>query len=429
MKLVRHYLTSLASALVALSVSSAAVAANPVKLIFRQFDSIAEVGGLVAAVDKWNAANPDIQVELRTMSRDTLAQLSREIPAGAGPDIQHLAFVWTRDLGRSGLLLPLNDLIDASQPGDGIDDFLALDLATLDGTVYGLPWSADTFSLAYRPDILEEAGITTFPSSWDDLAVAAKSLTRDTDGNGRVDQYGFCFPAGSAPEAAMWYLVNYYIWSNGATFAQETSPGNWEIQASADDIAKAMTYFNGFFDEGSAPENLLTVNSWGDPEIVGGLGRGDCAITFFPPQTFRAAQAQSDVPLSTAAIPEGTDKRISHLGGRALGINPNTKHPKEAWEFVKYLASPDTFATYKQYPSQKSVLSKLDIPPAEKGFVEMLPLAITFERYISSPMRVSSMQEAVNRQFGAVYSHQRTAEEAAEALLSDLNKLLVQGAN
>ncbi|MGO7638822.1 extracellular solute-binding protein, partial [Rhizobium leguminosarum] len=60
---------------------------------------------------------------------------------------------------------------------------------------------------------------------------------------------------------------------------------------------------------------------------------------------FRAAQKQSDKPLLTAPIPKGTDKRISHLGGRALGINPNTKHHKEAWEFVKYLVGPETFKT------------------------------------------------------------------------------------
>lgn len=87
------------------------------------------------------------------------------------------------------------------------------------------------------------------------------------------------------------------------------------------------------------------VNSWGDPELVGGLGRGDCAITFFPPQTFRVAQGQSEQPLLTAPIPKGSVKRISHLGGRALGINANTKHPKEAWEFVRYLVGPETFKT------------------------------------------------------------------------------------
>lgn len=405
-----------------LGLVSVSNAQETVQLTFRQFDPPTETAGLVAAVDAWNASHPDIQVKLETMAGgDTLAQLAREVPAGAGPDIQHLAFVWTRDLARSQLLLDLGPQIAAAPPGAGIDDFLAIELATLDGKVFGVPWTADTFAMAYRPDLLEAAGITSFPNNWDELATTAKALTNDTD------QFGFCFPAGSAPDGGMWFLVNYYLWSDGSTLVEEVTPGQWEIAVTTEDLKAAMDYFNGYFSEGTTPESLITVNTWGDPELVGGLGRGDCAITFFPPQTFRAAQGQSEMPLLTAPIPEGSAKRISHLGGRALGINPNTKHPNEAWEFVRYLVGPESFKTYNQYPAQKSLLSALDFPAAEQGYVEMLPLAQTFERYISSPMPVSSMWALVNREFGAVFSGQRSSEEAAAVLLKDLEELLVRG--
>jgi multiple sugar transport system substrate-binding protein len=403
--------------------SGATYAQEKVELVFRQFDPPTETAGLVAAIDAWNASHPDIQVKMETMSgADTLAQLAREVPAGAGPDIQHLAFVWTRDLARSGLLMDLDDDIKSDPPGKGIDDFLATDLATLDGKLYGVPWSADTFAMAYRPDLLEAAGLT-FPDTWDDLAAAAKKLAND-DG-----QYGFCFPAGSAPDSGMWILANYYLWSNGSTLLDETSPGQWKVAVTEDDLAKAMDYFNSYFTDGMAPESLITVNSWGDPELVGGLGRGDCVITFFPPQTFRAAEGQSEVPLMTAQIPQGSVKRISHLGGRALGINPNTKHPKEAWEFVRYLLGPETFKTYNQYPAQKSLLESLDFPASEEGYVKMLPLAQTFERYISSPIPVSTMTALINQEFGAVFSGQRTSEEASQNVIKQLNDLLARGKN
>ncbi len=418
MKLNRKwYGLALASTVITtLVLSSAAGAQEAVQLTFRQFDPPTEIDGLIAAVDAWNASHPNIQVKLETLGGgDTLAQLAREVPAGAGPDGQQMAFVWTRDLARANLVLDLGPLIAESAPGAGVDDFLATELATLDGKLFGLPWSADTFSMAYRPDLLEAAGITSFPDSWDDLTAASRALTDASKG-----QYGFCFPAGSAPDGGMWILANYYLWSNGKTLLEETSPGEWKVAATAADIAAAMTYFNGYFADGLAPESLITINAWGDPELVGGLGRGDCAITFFPPQTFRAAQSQSELPLLTAPIPRGSDKRISHLGGRALGINANTKHPKEAWEFVQYLVGPETFKTYNQYPAQKSLLSTLAFPDAEAGYVAMLPLAQTFERYISSPIKVSTMTALVNREFGAVYSGQRSAEEAAAAVIKEL---------
>lgn len=413
-------LTATCTSWVALG-AGATWAQDRIELTFRQFDPPTEIAGLEAAVDAWNAANPDIQVKLETMSgADTLAQLAREVPAGTGPDVQHLAFVWTRDLARSGLLLELDPLIGAEAPGAGIEDFLALDLAELDGTVYGIPWSADTFAMAHRPDLLEAAGVTTFPDDWEALAAAAETLSGD-------GQFGFCFPAGSAPDSGMWILANYHLWSNGGTLIDQSADGAWEVVATADDVAATMRYFDSFFRNGSTPESLITVNSWGDPELVGGLGRGDCAITFFPPQTFRAAQGQSEAPLMTAMIPAGSEKRISHLGGRALGINPNTEHREAAWSFVRYLVSPETFATYNQYPAQKSVLGELEFPAEEQGYVEMLPLAQTFERYISSPAPVSSMSALINREFGAVFSGQRTPEEAGEIVVQELNEILERG--
>ncbi len=407
----------------AMVMSSSAGAQEKVELVFRQFDPPSEIQGLVAAVDSWNKEHPDVQVKLQTMSGgDTLAQLAREVPAGAGPDVQQLAFVWTRDLAKSKLLLQLDQLIAEKSPGAGIKDFLALDLATLDGKVFGVPWTADTVSMAYRPDLLKTAGVARFPDTWDSLAEASKKLAAAGS-----DQYGFCFPAGSSPDSGMWILANYYLWSNGTTFVDQDSAGKWTVSVTPEELAKTIDYFNNFFVDGTAPENLITVNAWGDPELVGGLGRGDCAITFFPPQTFRAAEKQSETPLLTAPIPKGAAKRISHLGGRALGINPNSKHQKEAWEFIQYLTGPETFKTYNQYPAQKSLLSKLAFPASEQGYVEMLPVAQTFERYISSPIRVSSMTALVNREFGAVFSGQRNSEEAANAIIQQLNELLARG--
>jgi len=414
------------TALSALTLAFSSHAQDQVELTFRQFDPPTEIQGLIAAVDAWNASHPDVQVKLQTMSGgDTLAQLAREVPSGAGPDVQQLAFVWTRDLAKSKLLLQLDPLIAQIAPGAGIADFLALDLATLDGKVFGVPWTADTFSMAYRPDLLKAAGVTDFPDTWEALAEASKKLSGA--GGENSDQYGFCFPAGSSPDSGMWILANYYLWSNGATFIDQDSDEKWKVSVTPEVLARTIDYFNSFFVDGTAPENLITVNAWGDPELVGGLGRGDCAITFFPPQTFRAAEKQSEQPLMTAPIPKGSAKRISHLGGRALGINPNSKHQKEAWEFVQYLTGPDTFKTYNQYPAQKSLLSKLAFPPSEQGYVEMLPVAQTFERYISSPIPVPSMTALVNREFGAVFSGQREPEDAANAIIEELNQLLARG--
>lgn len=407
--------------------SAAAMQDEQVELVFRQFDAPNEIEGLVQAVDSWNENNPNIQVRLENApAAEWQNQYVREVQAGGGPDIQHLSFVSILDLARNNLLLPLDPLIESSPLDTELDDFLGLELAQSESVTYALPWSADTFAMAYRPDIFETAGITVFPDTWGNLFEVASQLTTDTDGDGRTDQFGFCFPAGSAPSSGQWFLINYYLWSNGSTLIQADGEGEWRVGVSEEAMTDAVNYFNSYFEEQVTPQSLVAINSYGDPEIVGGLARGDCAISFFPPQTFRAAEAQSEQPLMTAPIPQGSETRISHLGGRGLGINPNSDHPEEAWEFIKYLASSETFETYDQYPARQSLLNSEEFPETEQGYVEMLPQAITFEEYISSPVQVMSLQDAVNRQFGSVYSGQKSPEQGAADLVAELEALLAE---
>lgn len=417
----KRMLTTLLTVAVLLAATTALA---QVQLVFRQNDPPDNVRGLQEAVDTWNEENPEIQVRFETVPwSDALNQYIREAQTGGGPDVLQLAFVWTRDLASSGLVTQLDPLIEASPPHAGIDDFLGTDLGEYEGGIYGLPWTVDTFAMAYRPDLFEAAGVSEFPDTWEDLQSVAAEVTADTNDDGRTDQYGFCFPGGGDAQSGIWFLINYYLWSHGTTIVEQVD-GEWQLGVTVDQLADAFAYYDTFFEEGSTPESLIGVSNWGDPELTGGLARGDCVIGFFPPQTFRAAQEQSEAPLQSAMVPRGPETRISHLGGRALAIGANTEHPEEAWEFIQYLTSTDVFDQYEQYPAQEAPLGELDFPEAEQGFVDMLPQAITFREYILAPAEVSSMQNVTNREASAVFSGQRDAQRAAQAALEAIEGML-----
>jgi len=421
---------SAAGSVLAAAATPPQAAAKKVELLFRQGDPPGEVEGLVKAVDAWNAAHPNIQVKFETVPwKDAQAQLVREIQAGGGPDVAQVAFVWTADLGKSGLLTDLVPFIKASPPGKGLQDFLATELGTVGDKIYGLPWTVDTATMVYRPDLLEKAGISRFPDTWEDLARAAKRLTLDTKGSGRTDQYGFCWPAGSGPDGATWFLVNAYLWSNGKSFMKQDAGGKWEVGVSPQDVAGVMRYFKSFFTEKVTPESLIAVSWEGDPEMVGSLARGTCAITNFRLATFRLAAKQSPQPIKMTLEPKGSVKRASHLGGRTLAINPNTKSPQESWEFLKYLASSETFKTYNQFPAQKALLAEVQarLPEAEKAYAEQLTYGTSFRDYIFSGANVNGMWAATNREFGAVFSGQKTIEQGGADLIKAMNALLAEG--
>jgi multiple sugar transport system substrate-binding protein len=240
-----------------------------IELLFRQNDPPDQVEGLFRAIDEWNATHPNIQVRYETVPwADAQNQYVREVQAGGGPDVAQMAFVWTRDLAENGLVTNLDPFIESAPPGAGIDDFLGTELAELDGSLYGIPWTVDTFVMPFRPDHFEAAGIEAFPDTWDEFFAAAQTLTQDTDGDGRTDQYGFCFPAGTGATSGLWFLINYYLWSHGKFFVQQTEDGSsWEVGVTADDVNQAMQYYNRFFTEGvtrnrSSPLPHGVIQNW-----------------------------------------------------------------------------------------------------------------------------------------------------------------------
>lgn len=397
---------------------------KPITLTFRQNDPPKDAAGLPDAVAEFDANHPNIKVRYETVPwSDALNQFIRESKVGAGPDVLQIAFVWTRDLAKAGTLLKLDPLMEKDPLPHGIEDFKAVKLGMFEGDIYGIPWTTDTFAIPYRQDLFREAGITSFPSdSWSHFKKVAKRLSKPEEG-----RYGFCFPAGPSSTSGMWFLVNYYLWSNGYTFVEQAEDGTWHLGVDAEALAEAMNYFNSFFQEGITPESAIGINSWGNPELIQGLATADCAMGFMPPASFRAAMdANPKAPLMTAQVPAGSVTRRTHLGGRTLGINKNTKHPEAAWELLKWMVSEHVFKKWyrQQFSAQKTLLNKISYPEEYEGYVKLIPQAQTFYNYIISPVRVQTMWAATNRAFNMVFAKTKTVQEASKSLLTEIRQAL-----
>lgn len=392
---------------------------EPAQLVFRSFDPPTESGGLAKAVEAWNQSNPNIQVTFETVAvADALAQYTREVNGGSGPDIAQSAFVWVKDLGANGLAENLDPLIAAGAPGNGIDDFLAMEINQSEGSTFGISWTADTFALAYDPATLSEAGASGLPTSWEGLAELATKLT----GNGRS---GFCFGASSAPASEVWHLFNYHVWGQGASLVT-TQNGASTVDVTEEQLKKTVSYLNDFFASGANPAGSISIDTAGDPSIMNALVDGSCAIAFVSPAQFRAAR-EKNPNLVTGPIPAGANGEITtHQGGRSLVINPNTKNKEAAWEFLTYLTTADFFANYYtgQFAAQKSVLDSVDYGAEFDGFRLALPTARTYSMFISSPSPTAEYQSLTNQMLGSVFSGQMTPEQAVPGFLTGVDALV-----
>ena len=106
------------------------------------------------------------------------------------PDLAELGTTWNPDFAAMGALVDLGPYV--AKWGHGNDLLPALvESATYNGKLYGLPWYAGNRSVYYRKDWFAEEGIEEFPTTWEDFVEVAIRLTKDTDGDGKIDRYGF----------------------------------------------------------------------------------------------------------------------------------------------------------------------------------------------------------------------------------------------
>ncbi|WP_431880310.1 sugar ABC transporter substrate-binding protein [Micromonospora marina] len=114
-----------------------------------------------------------------------------------------------------------------------------------DGKHYAVPFSAQSFALFIRKDWREKLGLPV-PTSWADLDTLATAFTtKDPDGNGKADTYGYAVPASTKRGYTAWYFSS-FLWSGGGDFLTG-APGAFTPAIASPDSVAAVDWFKAQF--------------------------------------------------------------------------------------------------------------------------------------------------------------------------------------
>ena len=110
-----------------------------------------------------------------------------------------------------------------------------------------------------------------------------------------------------------------------------------------------------------------------------------------------------------------------------LAINPNSEHPKESYKLIQYLVTWPIFDEYyPQWPSQTSLIKRIDRGPRHSGYPAQLAKARSWGAYSNGPVAIPTMWNWVGRGIGSVFIGEQTPEEAAQELYDNLQKALAK---
>lgn len=177
-------------------------------------------------IDKFKEENKDTiaDVDFQVTTQDEYKKtLTGMMTSGEMPDVFYVGPEAVADYSKNGYLANLTPLL--KENNISTDDMYqnVLDVYKFDGTttgkgdLYALPKDSSTFAYAYNKDLFDKAGIAypdpAKPYTYDEFVKVAQALTKDTDGDGEIDQWG----AGFADA----FMLHQFIWSNGASFLSD----------------------------------------------------------------------------------------------------------------------------------------------------------------------------------------------------------------
>jgi multiple sugar transport system substrate-binding protein len=127
-----------------------------------------------AAVDRFAAENPNLQVEFNVFDHESYKRSIRNWLTSASPDVVFwFAGNRMRQFVTPNLLLDVSDLYDADTRAQFAPQ--TLDLVSVDGRQYGVPYAFYQVGFYFRRDLLERAGAKE-PSNWEELIALCEKL-------------------------------------------------------------------------------------------------------------------------------------------------------------------------------------------------------------------------------------------------------------
>jgi multiple sugar transport system substrate-binding protein len=193
-------------------------------ITFLVFGDPAERQAYVELVEAFHQTQPDVRVTLTHVPspREYRARLATEFAAGSPPDITLMNYRRYAAFAAAGLLEPLGPYLEQSSLIGPADFYqVTIEAFTWQGSLVCLPQNIASLVVYYNRDLFDAAGLP-YPGDqwhWDEFLATAQALTRDLNGDGRIDQYGL------GVEPTLFRLAP-FVWQNGGPIVDDlVTPG------------------------------------------------------------------------------------------------------------------------------------------------------------------------------------------------------------
>ncbi|TDE99128.1 extracellular solute-binding protein [Occultella glacieicola] len=305
-----------------------------------QFQSLSDQPGaqaaVSAAVDSWNADNPDVQVEILQAGWDgAYDKLITQFTGGTAPDIIHFDAASIVPFASDGYLADLSDGLSDEVLADVPEGIW--DSVTVNDQIIAYPSTMQSYMVFANADLLAAAGVevpTGDSMTWDQLREIAQATTT-------ADVYGLGWGLGSPAATVMTLAQGFggdFFSGSGDDVQIEVGPNELEVP----ERIHQMAYEDASLD----PVSLTQSGS----DVLASFYGGTVAMTV--QGSFQAANMAGDAPedLNWVTLPPlaGSEGALQAANPQTYSVNIDSAHVEEATAFLNYFASGETIGAIAQ---------------------------------------------------------------------------------
>ncbi|MCD6398057.1 MAG: ABC transporter substrate-binding protein [Spirochaetaceae bacterium] len=390
---------------------------EPVNIVFWYALSGSKGEVFKGLVDKFNSSQDEVIVEgifsgkyAETAQKITASLAAKTLPNGgiipAGP-------IFTGQYDNFKILEYLENDSDFDM-GDFYDG--VWDYGKYDGKICAVPYNISTPIMYYNKDLFREAGLDpdSPPTTWDELLEAAAAITKDTDGDGVEDIWG--------------YNVKDTKWIFKALLMQN---GNGIIDASTKTPlftdksgVETAAFWEKMIDQKAMPAGLHGIAE--DMFLGGQLG-----IMMASSSRIAKWSGNTEFELAAAFLPKGKKSAVP-IGGATATLFPsgNENQDKATYTFIKWLVEPENLAELSintgYIPPRAAVLKEesvktfLDDAPMFKVAFEQLKYASSYWHFNEMGTMDSLIWEALEKMEIEDLSPEATMEWLSDSLTAEI---------
>jgi multiple sugar transport system substrate-binding protein len=371
---------------------------------------------------EFERANPDLSVRLLYWPGSSYEyKLQLTMAAGTAPDVidvQDEPFAAYVKMGQFEDLGPYMRRVSSPYSPDRFFP-TALETFRVDGVQYGLPWNGGQLMIYYNRTLFRQTGLPDPPPrdwSWTEWLDACKKLTRDWDGDGRVDQFG------TEVNANYMYSLLPWVWMFGGDIVD---PAMKRCTLDTPEGRQTLVFLRDLiYHHHVAPRSSEFTGMGGNVMFMTGrLGMQMNGVWNIP------FMRQTDIDWDVTFLPRGPAGRFSRGTWDGVAMYRKSRYKEAAWRFIQFATGErgqyHVAQTGRAIPPRKSqayapAFTRPDTPQHEERCLE----AMADFRTQRMPERWAEMNVVLKREMEKLYSDSGNAELAARNLQRDIDAIL-----